>query len=388
MSQTSSTDGAHGPTVVSDVLHVPFVDLKRQAADLHDEFAQALWSVIDRAAYTLGPELEQFEREFAELCGTEHCVGVSSGTDAVKLALLGAGVGPGDEVIVPVNTFIATAEAVSHVGAKPVFVDCRPDTALIDPELIEPAVTDKTKAVLPVHLYGQPAEMDAILAIARRHGLAVVEDACQAHGATYKGRPVGSLGDAAAFSFYPGKNLGALGDGGAVTTSDAEIAERVRLYRNHGQEDKYTHRVIGYCDRLHNLQAALLTVKLRHLQEWNAQRRAAAARYRALLNGGSPGIRVVACRGDVEAVYHLFVVEVERRDQVRAKLGEAGVETGIHYPVPLHRQPAYAHLGYQAGDFPVAERLADRILSLPMFPEVSEEQIAYVVRSLEAATRV
>ena len=366
-------------------LHVSFVDLKRQAIELHDQIDAALWSVIDRAAYTMGPELTQFEADFARFCGVEHCVGVSSGTDAVKLALLGAGVQPGDEVVVPVNTFIATAEAVSHIGATPVFVDCRADTALIDPQLVEAAVTPRTKAVVPVHLYGQPAKMDAILAIARRHGLAVVEDACQAHGALYKGKPVGSLGTAAAFSFYPGKNLGALGDGGAVTTSDPAIAEKVELLRNHGQEDKFTHRVVGYCDRLHNLQAAVLGIKLKRLPEWNRGRRAAAARYRALLNGGRHGLTVVACRSDVEPVYHLFVVEIDGRDRVRERLAQVGVETGIHYPIPLHLQPAYAHLGYRRGEFPVAERLAGRVLSLPMFPEIGEAQIAYVVDALGAA---
>ena len=359
---------------------MPFVDLKRQSAELRDEYEPVLWSVIDRAAYSLGPELDHFEHAFAAFCGCDEAVGVSSGTDAVKLALLGAGVRPGDEVIVPVNTFIATAEAVSHLGATPVFVDCLADTALIDPQRIEPAITGKTSAILPVHLYGQPADMDAILEVAARRGLAVVEDACQAHGALYKGRPVGSLGVAAAFSFYPGKNLGALGDGGAVTTSDPEVAKTVRLYRNHGQEDKFIHRVIGYCDRLHNLQAALLDVKLRHLATWNSARRAAAGTYDELLRTTS--VRALERDPDVEAVYHLYVVRVADRDAVRAKLGEVGVDSGIHYPIPLHLQPAYAHLGHAAGDFPAAEDLTDHILSLPMFPEISRAQIDYVAENL------
>ncbi len=287
---------------------------------------------------------------------------------------------PGDEVIVPVNTFIATAEAVSHLGATPVFVDCQADTALIDPERIEPAITDKTRAILPVHLYGQPADMDAIMEIAARRGLVVVEDACQAHGARYKGRTVGSFGIAAAFSFYPGKNLGALGDGGAVTTSDPEVAKTVRLYRNHGQADKFTHQVIGYCDRLHNLQAALLDVKLRHLPAWNSARRAAAGMYDELLS--DIGVETLRCAPDVEAVYHLYVIKVDDRDDVRARLGEVGVDTGIHYPIPLHLQPAYAHLGNVAGDFPAAEDLTSRIISLPMFPELTRDQIEYVVESL------
>jgi len=286
-----------------------------------------------------------------------------------------------------VNTFIATAEAVSHIGAVPVFVDCQPDTALIDPELIEDAVTPRTTAVIPVHLYGQMAGMDVIIDLAARHGLAVVEDACQAHGATYKGRPAGSFGIAAAFSFYPGKNLGALGDGGAVTTSDPEIDERLRLLRNHGQEDKYTHRLIGYCDRLHNLQAALLSVKLAKLPDWNRGRRAAARRYRALIESSCEGVALIAQRGDGDAVFHLFVVELDQREDIRTRLGEAGVESGIHYPVPLHLQPAYEHLGYRRGQFPVAERMADRILSLPMFPEISDEQVEHVVGSLDRALR-
>ena len=273
-------------------MHVPFVDLKSQTRELHDELHEAFESVTSRAAYTLGPELEEFEAAFAAVCGVGHCVGVSSGTDAVKLALLAADVGPGDEVFVPANTFIATAEAVSHVGAVPVFVDCLEETALIDPAALETAAAEHegiATAVVPVHLYGQPCDMDAIQEVADRHGLAVVEDACQAHGALYKGRPCGSLGVTAAFSFYPGKNLGALGDGGAVTTASAELAERLRLLRNHGQTDKYTHTVIGYCDRLHNLQAALLSVKLPRLAGWNERRRAAAQRYSARASRDSGG---------------------------------------------------------------------------------------------------
>jgi dTDP-4-amino-4,6-dideoxygalactose transaminase len=365
-------------------MHVPFVDLKNQAVALRPELDAAIASVIDRAAYTMGPELTQVEEAFAALCGCSHAVGVSSGTDAVKLALLAAGVRPGDEVIVPANTFIATAEAVSHIGATPVFVDCLEDDALIDPAAIGPAVTPRTTAVLPVHLYGQPADMDAILRVASAHGLAVVEDACQAHGATYKGRPVGSLGATAAFSFYPGKNLGALGDGGAVTTNDARAADLVRLYRNHGQEDKYTHRVIGYCDRLHNMQAALLLIKLRRLAGWNEARRGAAREYDSAL-AGNDAVTVTQLSRDVEAVYHLYVVMVDDRDGVLQRLGEWGVESGIHYPLPLHLQPAYGVLGYGEGDLPVAERRAQRILSLPMFPEIDAAQRAHVTAALGQA---
>ena len=373
-------------------MHIPFIDLKMQVQALHDEFDEALWSVIDRAAYTMGPELKEFEAAFAAFCGCECVVGVSSGTDAVKLALLAANVGPGDEVFVPANTFIATAEAVSHIGAVPVFVDCLEETALMDAAALDAAAAEHdgiATAVIPVHLYGQPCDMDAIQAVADRHGLAVVEDACQAHGATYKGRPCGSMGITAAFSFYPGKNLGALGDGGAVTTNNAELAERLRLLRNHGQADKYTHTLIGYCDRLHNLQAALLSVKLARLAGWNEARRAAAERYARILQGIA-GVRPIGISDDTTPVFHLYVVRLlgrsaAFRDAVRERLVEAGVESGIHYPVPLHLQPAYAHLGYRPGDFPVAERLAAEILSLPMFPEITEEQQDHVASALAAA---
>jgi len=369
---------------------VPFVDLRAQAQELHDEFYEVFESVTSRAAYTMGPECAAFEAAFAEFCGVAHCAGVSSGTDAVRLALQAAGVKPGDEVIVPVNTFIATAEAVSHAGATPVFVDCLPDTANIDPGKIEAALAERTKAIVPVHLYGQPAEMDPILELAAARGLAVVEDACQAHGALYKGRPCGSMGVAAAFSFYPGKNLGALGDGGAVTTNSDEAFETVKLLRNHGEYPKSVHSAVGYCNRLHNLQAGFLCAKLPHLAEWNEARRRAAARYDELLGGlraklGEQTLKPVASRDDVEPVYHLYVVQVEGRDAVREKLDAAGVQSGIHYPTPLHLTPAYAHLGYGKGDFPVAEAMAPRLLSLPMFPQITGEQIGYVVEQLGAA---
>ncbi len=365
-------------------MHVPFVDLKIQAVHLRGEYEAALWSVIDRAAYTMGPELEQFEGAFAAFCGCAHAIGVSSGTDALKLALIAVGVKPGDEVIVPANTFIATAEAVSHIGARPVFVDCLADSGLIDPEAIGPAMGPRTTAIVPVHLYGRPADLDAVQRAADAHGLAVVEDACQAHGATWRGRPVGSFGAAAAFSFYPGKNLGALGDGGAVTTRDDAVAASARLYRNHGQIDKYTHQVVGYCDRLHNLQAALLLAKLAHLPAWNEARRNAARDYDRRLSGIG-GVEAPERADGFEEVHHLYVVSAPARDEVRAKLADAGVETGIHYPVPLHLQPAYGDSGHGAGDFPNAEHRAGRIISLPMFPEISEAQRAYVVAELERA---
>ncbi len=373
-------------------MRVPFIDLQVQARELHDELDEALWSVIDRGAYTLGPELAEFEASFAAFCGCDHAVGVSSGTDAVKLALLAAGVSPGDEVLVPANTFMATAEAVAHAQARPVFVDCLEDSALIDPAALQAVAARHAKtatAVVPVHLYGQACDMDAIRDIADYYGLAVVEDACQAHGATYKGRPCGAMSAAAAFSFYPGKNLGALGDGGAVTTQSTAVAEHLRCLRNHGQTDKYTHASIGYCDRLHNLQAALLSVKLTRLGGWNDRRRAAARRYANSVKG-MDGVRPIADSGYGESVFHLYVVrllgvDAVRRDAVRDRLAAVGVECGVHYPVPLHLQPAWEHLGYRRGDFPVAEILAGQILSLPMFPEITPEQQDHVVSALALA---
>jgi len=363
---------------------VPFVDLRAQARELHDEFHAVFESVTSRAAYTMGPELREFEATFAEYCGVPYCVGVSSGTDALRLALQVAGVGPGDEVVVPANTFIATAEAVSHLGARPVFADCLPETALIDPAAVERAVTAATRAIVPVHLYGQMADLATLAAIAERHGLALVEDACQAHGARDAGTRAGAAGLAAAFSFYPGKNLGALGDGGAVTTGSKELYERLLLLRNHGQESKQVHREVGWCDRLHNLQAGLLLAKLPHLEGWNEARRRAAARYAALL-AGVDGVELFVPREGCEHVYHLFVVQVQERDAVRSKLHEDGIETGVHYALPLHLQPAYAGLGHGEGDFPVAERLSGRILSLPMFPGIGDAQVEYVVERLKAA---
>lgn len=367
-------------------MKVPFVDLKAQAELLGATYVSLLESVVGRAAYTMGPELMAFEAEFARYCGCAHAIGVSSGTDALKLAYLAAGVGNGDEVIVPVNTFIATAEAVSHIGARPVFVDCLDNTANMDPALLELAITGRTKAIVPVHLYGQPADMDAIRATAARRAIPVIEDACQAHGASYHGHHTGSLGLAGAFSFYPGKNLGALGDGGAVLTNSDDVASTVRLLRNHGQEDKYTHRVVGFCDRLHNLQAAFLSAKLPYLDDWNDARRASAARYDELL-ADVAGVKRLTTIDDVEHVHHLYVVLVDDRDRVRDKLAADGIDTGIHYPVPLHLTPAYASLGYAVGDFPVAESLAAHSVSLPMHPHLSVEQIDFVVERLSAATR-
>lgn len=373
-------------------MNVPFVDLKTQGQALLPEYQPVFASIVERGAFIMGPELREFETSFAAFCSCKHAVGVASGTDALVLAFKAVGVGPGDEVIIPANTFMATAEAVSHAGAAPVVVDVLPDTASIDPAAVEAALTRRTKAVVPVHLFGQPADMDAITAIARKKGLAVVEDACQSHGATYKGRLAGSLSDIAAFSFYPGKNLGALGDGGAVTTDNADLAETVRLLRNHGEKAKSNHTLVGYCSRLDNLQAAFLTIKLAHLPEWNKSRRAAAKQYDRLLGQvldatGTPAIAPISERPDTESVYHLYVVQVDGRDTIRAKLDAAGVATGVHYPVPIHLHPAYAALGYKRGSCPIAEAMADRILSLPIFPEITPQQIEYVVEQLAKAVK-
>jgi dTDP-4-amino-4,6-dideoxygalactose transaminase len=359
---------------------VPFVDLQAQYRSIKSEVDAAIQRVLDTSAFILGREVEAFERAFAEYVGAEFCVGVSNGTAAIQLALTACGVGSGDEVIVPANTFFATAEAVSTANATPVFVDCDADSCNIDASKIEAAVTPRTRAIVPVHLYGQPADMDAVFEVAERHKLIVVEDAAQAHGARHGGRRVGPLGRAGCFSFYPGKNLGAYGEGGAVVTNDKEVARRVRLLRDHGSEQKYRHEIVGYNFRLEGIQGAVLNVKLRHLDRWNELRREHAARYRELLaplaDAGSLTLQREAAYA--ESVYHLFVIQADARDSLQRFLSAAGVQTGIHYPVPVHLQPAYASLGHRAGDFPVAERQAGRLLSLPMFAELTERQVNYV----------
>jgi dTDP-4-amino-4,6-dideoxygalactose transaminase len=362
----------------------PFVDLAAQRAALAPELEDACLEALRRGDYILGSDVAAFEEEFASFCGVAHAVGVDSGTSGLELALRARGVGPGDEVITVANTFIATTFAISHCGATPVLVDAEPVTYNIDPSLIEAAITPRTKAIMPVHLYGQPADMDAIMAIAQSHGLAVIEDACQAHGARIGERRVGSFGDAAAFSFYPGKNLGAQGDGGMVVTNDDALAARLRSLRNYGApKDKYRSEEIGYNRRLDTLQAAMLRVKLRHLDNWNEARRWHAARYHEALSGLDV-VRPVA-RAGIEHVWHLYVVRVADRDAVRDRLNDLGIDTGIHYPVPLHFQPAYAHLGYAAGSFPVTEAYADQIVSLPMYPELPGEAITRVAEALGEA---
>jgi dTDP-4-amino-4,6-dideoxygalactose transaminase len=363
---------------------VPFVDLQAQYRSIKAEVDAAIQRVLDTSAFILGREVEAFERAFAEYVGARECVGVSNGTAAIQLALQACGIGAGDEVIVPANTFFATAEAVSTAGATPVFVDCDPFTYNIDAGKIEAAVNERTRAVIPVHLYGQPADLDAVFEVAGRHDLIVIEDAAQAHGARYKGRRVGSLARAGCFSFYPGKNLGAYGEGGAVVTDDAEVARRLRMLRDHGSGQKYRHELVGYNFRLEGIQGAVLNVKLKYLDEWNASRRAHAARYRALLAPlADSGALVLPHEAEyAEHVYHLFVIQTGARDVLQRYLSAAGVQTGIHYPVPVHLQPAYAAHGHREGDFPHAESQSTRVLSLPMFAEMTEHQVGYVAHAI------
>jgi dTDP-4-amino-4,6-dideoxygalactose transaminase len=361
-------------------MHVPYFDLTAQYRTLREEILGALDGVCLRAAFILGDEVAQFETEFAAYCEVGHCVAVNTGTSALHLALLGAGVQPGDEVVTSPNTFIATAEAISYLGARPVFVDVDPATGNIDPERVAAALTARTRAIVPVHLYGRPADIDPLLALAAARGIAVVEDACQAHGARSRGRRAGSIGAAAAFSFYPGKNLGAYGEGGALTTNDADLAQRARVLRHHGETSRYVHTHIGYNYRMDGFQGAVLRIKLRHLDAWTARRRAIARLYREHL--AATRVRIPSDRAADDCVYHLFVVWVEHRDAVRAALAARGVETAIHYPQPLHLQAAYAGLGYGPGSFPHAERACAEALSLPLFPEMADEQVLYAARML------
>lgn len=357
-------------------MKVPFADLRELHRPIEAELREVFERVLQQSSFILGPEIKQFEQAFASYVEAKECITISSGTTALQLVLEGVGVGRGDEVITVPNTFIATAEAVSALGARPVFVDVDPVSYTMDTALVERAITPKTKALLPVHLYGQSADLDPLLEISRRHGIALIEDACQAHGALYKGRKVGALGNAGCFSFYPGKNLGALGEGGAITTNDPELAQKLRMLRDHGSVKKYEHRVPGYNYRLEGLQGGFLSVKLKHLDSWNDGRRAAAKRYSELLSGS----RVVlpAEMPYAKHIYHLYVVQVEDRDVVKEQLGAAGIETGLHYPTPLHLQEAYSTLGHKRGDFPVSERAAERILSLPMYPDLTNDKIEYV----------
>jgi len=356
---------------------VPFVDLVTQYRAIASEVEIAVTEVLSRCNFVLGPQVDQFERAFADFVGCQYAVGVSSGLDALRLALAGLAIGPGDEVIIPANTYIATALAVTAQGAKPVLVDCDPSTYAIDVSRIEPAITARTRAIIPVHLTGQSADMDPILNLAARYRLRVVEDAAQAHGTRYKGHACGAIGDAGCFSFYPGKNLGAYGDGGLVTTNDKLLAERLRRLRNYGQQQKYEHTEKGLNARLDTLQAAILKVKLKYLARWNEDRARHAKSYASRLEG-LRGVRLQSCLPDSTHIFHLYIIESERRNALQQYLEEHGIQTGIHYPKPIHLQPAYKDLGYTVGDFPETERLANQMLSLPMFPELTEKQITLV----------
>lgn len=359
---------------------IAFVDLVRQYHDIEAEIQDAVSAVLQKGDFILGEAVRAFESEFAAFHQIPHCVGVANGTDALHLAMLALGIGPGDEVILPTHTYIASALAVSSTGAQPVFVDCDPKYYTIDIRGIENALSRATKAILPVHLYGHPADMDPILEIAKRKKLFVVEDAAQAHGATYKGRICGTMGDAGCFSFYPGKNLGAYGDGGAVVTHNADLAERIRLLRNYGQKVKYVHTLKGLNSRLDTIQAAILRVKLRRLNGWNDRRRRTAAQYSRLLVGS--GLVPPATAEYAVPVWHLYVIQTEHRAELQGKMDAAGIGHVIHYPIPIHLQEAYRDAGYRRGDFPGAEHLADRILSIPMFPEITPEEIQRICVTL------
>ena len=373
-------------TITTMTAGVPFLDLAAQQAEIADEVLPVWQRQLLTAGFVGGPEVAAFEQEYADYIGVEHVVGVSNGTDALELAYRALGIGPGDEVIMPANTFIATAEAASRVGAVPVFVDVDERYLLIDPAAIEAAITPRTRAIAPVHLFGQTAPMGLISALARRHDLHVIEDAAQAQGASGANGRAGSLGHVAATSFYPGKNLGAAGDAGAVMTDDPGVAALVRNLGAHGSSVKYVHDHIGVNARLDAVQATVLRAKLRRLDGWNAARRNAAGRYTELL-GEIPGVRLPAVRPGNEDVWHLYVVRVDERDRVMAELGEAGIGVGIHYPTPVHLTEAYAGLGYRRGQFPVAEAAADRILSLPMFPHITVGQQERVAEGVRDAVR-
>lgn len=367
-------------------MKVPFLDLHAAYRELQTEIQAAISRVLESGWYIMGPELEAFEDEFAQYCNARFAIGMANGLDALHLALRALDVGPGDEVIVPSNTYIATWLAVSQCGATPVPVEPDAQTFNLDADAFGAAITPRTKAVIPVHLYGQPADLDPILTIAKSRGIKVLEDAAQAHGAKYKGRRIGGHGDVVAWSFYPGKNLGALGDGGAVTTNDPAIASRLKALRNYGSSAKYVHDTAGYNSRLDPLQAAVLRVKLKHLDEWNERRRSIAKRYLGELSGVH-GIRLPYVPEWADPVWHLFVIETDERARLQAALEKADVATLIHYPIPPHQQKAYATAGYEAGDFPLATRMATEVLSLPIGPQMSPESVGQVITALQEANR-
>jgi dTDP-4-amino-4,6-dideoxygalactose transaminase len=363
--------------------NIPLVGLFDQYQTIKSEIDAAIENIITKSAFIGGEEVRRFESEFAAFCEARACVGVGNGTDALYLTLRALGIGPGDEVITVAHTFIATSEAISMTGASPIFIDITEDTMLMNPALIEPAITPRTKAIVPVHLYGQSCDMDTIMEIARRHGLKVVEDAAQAHGGKWRGQRVGSIGDAATFSFYPGKNLGAFGDAGAVVSQDEALIEKIRMLANHGRLEKYTHKMEGVNSRLDGLQAAILRVKLRHLDGWNRKRRAHADFYLESLSQSEA--RPQAVNPNAEPVWHLFVVRVQDREALQQRLKDAGIATGVHYPVPLHVQPAYESRQIPLGSLPVTEAAASEVVSLPMYPELSQEQLESIVNAMTMA---
>ena len=368
-------------------MKVPFLDLKAHHAPIIDEFDGAIREVIESSAFAGGPFVERFEEEFAAYCGSKYAIGVGNGTDALWLTLLAFGIGQGDEVITVPNTFIATAEAITYCKAQPVFVDVDETTFTMDPTELKKSLTARTKAIIPVHLFGQPADMDPILEFARSHGLFVIEDSAQAHGAEYKGRKAGTMGDAGCFSFYPGKNLGAFGEAGAVVTNDAELRQKIQNLRDHGQTRKYYHTLMGWNCRMDGIQAAVLSIKLRYLEEANRLRRNHASQY----NQAFAGIDAIATPFEANYarhVYHVYAIRVQERDNVWRSLQGKGIGCAVHYPVPIHLQEACRNLGYTPGAFPVAENLAEEFLSLPMFPELTEEQIEYVVRCVSETVGV
>jgi dTDP-4-amino-4,6-dideoxygalactose transaminase len=367
-------------------MKVPFVDLKSLHSEIEGDLREVFNRVLNNSTFVLGPEVQKFEQEFAAYVGTEHCVAVNTGTAALHLALAALGIGQGDEVITVPHTFIATAEAITAVGARPVFIDIDPVSYTMDPTLVEAAITNKTRAIIPVDLYGQVADMDSILEIATHHNIPVIEDACQAHGAEYKGRKAGAFGAAGCFSFYPGKNLGACGEGGAVTTNDADLAQRIRLWRDHGSSKRYEHIFPGLNMRMEGIQGGILSVKLKHLDRWNDQRREAAAAYDKAL--ADTGIEIPVEMDYGRHVYHLYVIQSDNRDVLRQQLADADIESGLHYPTPLHLQEAYRFLGHKLGDFPVTERVKSRILSLPMYPGIHSEAVERVVSELRESCYV
>jgi len=363
-------------------MQIELINLKRQYKNLKNEISQAIEKVLENGQYILGPEVRTFEKEIAEYLGVKYAIGVANGTDALVLSLRALGIGPGDEVITTPFTFFATSEAVSQVGAAPVFVDIDPDTYNINPDLIEEKITERTKAIIPVHIFGQPCDMDKIMEIAKKHNLYVIEDACQAIGAEYKCQKVGTFGNVACFSFFPTKNLGGYGDGGMVVTNNKDLAEKVDILRKHGSKKKYYNEEIGYNSRLDELQAAILRIKLKYLDVWNNQRISAANKYNELLKDLSDVIKTPYKLPEVKHIYHLYSIQSEKREFLMKKLKEYGIAMGIYYPVPLHLQKAYINLGYKEGDLPVAEEVCRKIFAIPMYPEITDEEINYVSKIL------